>query len=422
MLNGISVDFEFPIAYYLISSLDKEKRGDLLTDIIKAVSGCSVRIVSCTFDGHPCNFGMAEASGAKLNVEAEDFKPIIKNPLNGENIYILLDAPHMEKLVRNSLGDRKVMYNSQNEKIEWRYIETLYEQTKESNLRAHKITKQHIEWKRNPMNVRLAVQTFSASNAKMLQLLKDQLHADFINFGPTIEFIHMMNNLFDICNSRHRDSSNIFKQPLSGQNKRIIFDYFDRCITYFKNLKIVEDDKVIPVLKSQRRTAFRGYIIDIYSITSMFKELVEENQIFTCLPTYHLSQDVLEMFFGKIRSCCGFNNNPNADQFKGAYRKIQCNLDLHAPAKNNCRFLDKHLPDQLSYSDIYFVSSRRTALKECTYEESYERQKNDILEAVVELDSLEACNPILDVTKDYSIDFIASKIEKKILLARHFTV
>lgn len=346
MLNGRNVDFEFPVAYYLISSMDKSARGQLLSDVIKAVTESGVKIVACTFDGHPCNFGMAESLGANLDVHSNEFQPIIKNPLNGEKIYILLDVPHMEKLVRNALGTRKVMFNSRNEKIEWCYIEKFYEYTKEGNLRTHKLTKQHMNWKRNPMNVRLAVQTFSASNAKVLRLLQDQSHADFINCGPTIEFIEMMNNLFDICNTRYRGGSSIFKQPFSNQNKRIIYDYFEQCIEYFKNLKIMQNGKKVPVLKSQRKTAFRGYIIDMHSIRLLFEELVEKSQLMTCLPTYHLSQDVLEMFFGKIRSCCGFNNNPNADQFKGAYRKIQC---------NNCRLLDKHLPD--SHFSI-FISSR----------------------------------------------------------------
>lgn len=315
MLNGVNVHFEFPVAYFLISSLDKNTKAELLRDIIKAVTECGIKIVGCTFDGHPCNFGMVEALGANLDVLASDFKPIVKNPINGEKIYIFLDAPHMEKLVRNALGIRKIMLNEKNEKIEWRYIEQVFEYSKANNVRTHKLTRKHIDWARNPMNVSLATQTFSTSVAKMLQLLKDQSHPEFIHCGPTIEFIEIMNNLFDICNTRLCGSPNIYKQPLSGQNKRIIFDYFDRCATYFKHLKIIENDKVVPVLKSKRKTAFRGYITDMFSIKAMYKELVEENELLKCLPTYHLSQDKLELFFGKIRSCCGHNNNPNADQF-----------------------------------------------------------------------------------------------------------
>lgn len=36
---------------------------------------------------------------------------------------------------------------------------------------------------------------------------------------------------------------------------------------------------------------------------------------------YKLSQDYLETFFSAIRARGGFNNNPNALQFKSAYRR-----------------------------------------------------------------------------------------------------
>lgn len=98
MLNGINEDFEFPLAYYLVSSLDSMERGDLLKNVVKAATECGVRIVSCTFDGHPCNFGMAESMGAKLNIEAENFQPFFKNPISGENIHILLDVYGRKKL------------------------------------------------------------------------------------------------------------------------------------------------------------------------------------------------------------------------------------------------------------------------------------------------------------------------------------
>lgn len=420
LLNGINIDFEFPVAYHLIRSAGKELRKDLLLETIKAVTECGVTISVITFDGHPCNIGMCELLGANLSVFSDEFRPFFDHPLNGNKIHIMLDPPHMEKLVRNALGTRGIFVNERNERIEWRFIEKLYQYSKENNLCTHKLSKKHIQWSRNPMNVRIATQTFSESVAKSMQLLLDQHHPDFVGCAATIEFIRKMNTLFDICNTRILNSSDIFKQPLSPQNSRIIFDFFSTCIRYFKNLKIVEKGKFVPILKSARKTAFLGYIIDMQSITLMYKYFVEEIKLLKCLPTYYLSQDVIEMFFGKIRACCGHNNNPNVDQFKGSYRKLQCQLDIEPPQNGNCRILDKNLPDKLSYSNIYFISSRRSTVVETNYEEDYEKQKTAILAAIIRLDTLEACNPFIDVTKSFSVAYIASTIERKIINCSSF--
>ena len=40
-----------------------------------------------------------------------------------------------------------------------------------------------------------------------------------------------------------------------------------------------------------------------------------------CL-TYKLSQDHLELFFSAVRAAGGFNNNPTAQQFMAAYKRL----------------------------------------------------------------------------------------------------
>lgn len=64
---------------------------------------------------------------------------------------------------------------------------------------------------------------------------------------------------------------------------------------------------------------------------------------------YFLLQDVLEMFFGKIRACGGFNNNPNVYQFKGAYRKLLANIKISNSEYANCRLFESTLPSNLIF-------------------------------------------------------------------------
>lgn len=96
---------------------------------------------------------MCELLGAKLDVFSKKFEPFIHNLLNNELIYIILDPCHMEKLVRNALASKKIFYDKQNNKIEWRYIEALYKYSSGHDFRTHKLSKKHIEFKRNIMNV-----------------------------------------------------------------------------------------------------------------------------------------------------------------------------------------------------------------------------------------------------------------------------
>lgn len=94
----------------------------------------------------------------------------------------------------------------------------------------------------------------------------------------------------------------------------------------------------------------------------MFEQYVEKEKSFESIPTYNLNQDPIEMMFGRIRSCGGYNNNPNVLQFKGAFRKIQCNMRLDLSPASNCQMFDMHLPNNLFYSNIYFVSSKRAKI------------------------------------------------------------
>lgn len=419
-LNGINANFEFPVAYFLIDSLKKEPKKILLEQIINAVSECGVRITNLTFDGFASNIPMAEMFGANLDVTSPEFQPYFINPANSERIYIILDPCHMEKLLRNTLAGRKVIYDSKNRKIEWRFIEALHNQSKENGLRTHNLSKKHMQWHKNSMNVRLAVQTLSESVANSIMFFRDQKLSEFENSDATIEFIKIVNSLFDIFNTRHTKNQNIFKRALNIENKRVIFDFLKKCIAYFQTLKIDEKGKKISVLRSNRKTAFRGFIICMYSAMLMFTELIEEKSLLTFLPTYYILQDVIEMFFGKIRACCGYNNNPNIHQFKGAYRKLQANIKVQPSKLGNCRYFDIDLPNNLNFSDIYFVSSRRPTIAHNEYEELFSAQKDAILEEVIKLDIINTGNHLLDVTADFSTAYIASQIEKKIMNCPRF--
>lgn len=176
----------------------------------------------------------------------------------------------------------------------------------------------------------------------------------------------------------------------------------------------------------------KGFIIDMTSLKYMFTEYVEEKKLIDGIPTYMINQDPIELMFGRIRQCGGYNNNPNVLQFKGAFRRIQCSLKMDTSQGSNCRMFQSPLPDNLFFSNIYFVSSKRPRI--FMDQQVYDNQKDSILELVDEHKELEQQSIVesdkpddvhmlpylLDSTSQFMIIYLASKIEKKIVECKSF--
>ena len=68
------------------------------------------------------------------------------------------------------------------------------------------------------MKIKLAVQTFSSSNAVVLQFLQQKIkHKKFINCSDTIVFVRNVDRLFDFLNYQHPASSG-FKSAIRLSN------------------------------------------------------------------------------------------------------------------------------------------------------------------------------------------------------------
>lgn len=232
--------------------------------------------------------------------------------MNQEKIHVFHDPCHMEKLIRNTLARKKVIIDDNNNKIEWKYIVSLYDHTKNDSTRCHKITKKHIQWQQNIMNVRIAVETMSESVASYMEYLMKQNHPDFVGAAPTIRFIRFMNRLFDVFNSKKKNHSDLFKRSLNSDNSRVIFDFFDTAVEYLKSLKVEETRKL---KRKRQEVQFKKTIVPLVQSKSKTGARVEDTGVIDSIPTYYLLQDVVEIFFAKIRAFGGYNNNPNVHQF-----------------------------------------------------------------------------------------------------------
>lgn len=118
MLSGINMYFQFVLGYHLIDSLSSEQKVDLVLDVIKRTTECGIQIESLTFDGLKSNIGMCNMLGANLDIFSGNFNPSFENPADKSQIHIIMDASHMMKLIRNTLANKKILYDDHNERIE----------------------------------------------------------------------------------------------------------------------------------------------------------------------------------------------------------------------------------------------------------------------------------------------------------------
>lgn len=424
MLSGINFHFEFPIGYHFIKSLSSDEKAKLLSEIITEVTKCGVIIKCITFDGLRANFKMCADLKANLDIFSKDFKPYIENPVNGDKIYIILDNCHAEKLIRNTLGNKGVIYDGDMNRIEWKHLINLEKISRENGLRTHKLTKKHIDFKSSIMNVKIASETLSNSVADSLQFLLDKGVNGFTQVAPLIQMIRTFNNLFDIFNSRSILNKEMFKRAMNATNKDEIVHFFKEAEKYIKKLKIdgtvgtSGKMKKILLVNSQNSTGFKGYIINMASLEQLYHELVEEKKYVDALHTYALSQDHIEIFFGKIRSFHGHNNNPDVVNFQSAYKKLCNSIHVMVPEQSNCRKFQMELSSLTWKSDVYFVSSRRPLLLnnklDADFMAKVNAEREKICSDVTTLDQMDRTNYLIDDCVGASISYVARQIEEKI--------
>lgn len=345
LINGVNEKFKIPVGYFLINKLKSKERATLVSEILLAVCKTGIKVIGMTFDGLKDNIVMCRELGANFMLDM----PFIVNPHSSDKIFLFWDASHMEKLARNRLAKLEVLYNSKNEPIEWKYFEALEQfQRKIGCQLGNKLTKSHIQWFRKKMNVRLAVETLSLSVANAMEYLRDLGYEEFQGCDATVEYIRHMNNIFDILNSKHSNALN-FKRPISKQTKNEYFKYFDEAILYISNLKL--EPNSASILETNSKMAYFGFIQNMKNIKNVYEEYIETG-IIESLCTFTLSQDHIELLFGRIRAMGGFNDNPNVQQFAAAYRKLLVHNDV-AASNANCL---------QTYEGILTISSRRPKL------------------------------------------------------------
>jgi len=181
-------------------------------------------------------------------------------------------------------------------------------QRQESLHLGNKLKKIHVNYKNQIMKVKLAAQLFSRSVADVLELCKNDLELPaFKHAGATIKFILIINDLFDILNSKNTKQPGL-KSAIHSANFATIQEVLENGFNYITKVKLIDGQLVI---RSLRKTGFLGFLICIKSIQYLYQSLCQDKTVLSCIPTYKFSQDYIELLFGCIRYHEGCNNNPH---------------------------------------------------------------------------------------------------------------
>lgn len=129
----------------------------------------------------------------------------------------------MVKLLRNALEDGGAFLDDQNRTISWQYFKDLIILQENQGLHlATKIRSRHIYYHNEKMKVKLAVQLFSSSVADALEYCnKDLKLREFLESEATSNFCRIVDQLFDIFNTRNSLSKNNFRKHSSPFLKRL---------------------------------------------------------------------------------------------------------------------------------------------------------------------------------------------------------
>lgn len=336
MVTALNRNWKIPVGYCLVNSLSANVKQNLLEQYLRKLAETGINIVAVVCDGTATNRSVMEKLGVKYDEQVA--KCWFPHPSNKEiKVFAIFDTAHMLKLARNLIAEKKILLDGTisggENKIKWDYFCKLVElQEMEGLHAANKLRRHNIEYHTQKMKVALAAQTLSNSVANAMVFCKNLGLVDFNGCEATVRFIKMIDTAFDLLNSCHPLGKGT-KVPIFKWNKDGICKRIDECINYFKFVKLADGTSVC---MSNKKMALYGIILNLMSVKLLAETYVwKENAELKYILTRRTSQDHLELFFSSIRSRGGDRNNPNAIQFRSAYRKCLI-AQIEGSQNGNC--------------------------------------------------------------------------------------
>ena len=151
-----------------------------------------------------------------------------------------------------------------------------------------------------PVSLHLFTKKKNLITWNLLQALNTFQSNKFQNSKGTIKFIRIIDQLFDILNSRNPLGKG-FKHLLRPESKETWEEILTSTAQYLLSLRT--NSQVSQLLSTHgRKTFVIGFIMTIKSTIAMASEMITMENPFKYLLTYKFSQDHIEILFSCIRA------------------------------------------------------------------------------------------------------------------------
>lgn len=287
MVNCVNGNWKMPIGHFFTAGLSGIELANLTKVAIVKLNETGIIVTSVVCDNPSNNWAMMEHLGAKLYRNEPKVTLDLRNNM-GIPVFVVFDVCHLIKLVRNCLGDLKILQDDKGDKIAWTYIEELEKLQRLEGLHiANKLCASHLDYNSNKMKTSLAVQTLSKSVSKSLVYCRDRFE-QFRDSRATSRFLELFNNIFDWLNSRSKFGKEK-SAPLQETNCEQWSSDFRNMKKYILSLK---DKRGVPLVTGPRKCAFLGLVVTMQSFLFMYQCYVSTRQL-DYLLTFKFSQDHL---------------------------------------------------------------------------------------------------------------------------------
>lgn len=247
--------------------------------------------------------------------------------INGEKIYYIFNVPDLLKQLRNTFLKNDLLYDKSDGReavAKFEYVMDFYNRDSKRKLRlAEKLTETAVHpygLDRRP--VQFATQLFSRTVATGLATYIDFRVIDD-SARDTVEFILLINNLFDILNSSSK-CADPYKTAYTGEG--VQRDVLNRALCFFKSLRLNKSKQSLSQLPTSSQDSMGnlecviGFQVTILSVIYLMQELKQDG--YNSLMTKNLNLDVVDKFFKSIRSKGDMTVEPTSHQFVMAFRRL----------------------------------------------------------------------------------------------------
>ena len=317
---GLTRAWKYPLGYFFNhTGMDSQKIAEILLTSIKVLEAEGLEVLGVTTDAG-ANFDKM----FRENFAVTESDPFFK--LNNKTYYVCKDPPHLVKNARNYLNKGPIKVPGIEGLAEWKHVVELYDMNNESSMKiTPRLTGEAVSGLifGSKMKVSLAVKVLSNSVSASLRTLVQEGKMEPSALA-TSAYCKKMNDIFDCLNSLTSKDKNPLRKPLT-ENCDEKIKFLQESIIWLRDLQEANKDRPKPKFITGMQQSI--------NVVIMLRRLFTEKNI-KFLSTRRLSQDPLELFFGKIRNGIQL---PTAANFADMYCKIAVASLMRAPITANCQ-------------------------------------------------------------------------------------